>query len=1029
MGSKDAINVIESYTTGILEVDIPELLHPIYTEARTAKLQQIPPSQPIEQSPIDYANSNGGHPVLHQETKSLQSTYTDNESDEPRQLEQLFINTSDDGIPSTNSGCSSLQRNLHHHPDILSSPEKPQYPARAEQSTSMNNFDRTDAKTSHSVATTVGPVLAQYYIAEVCADICSKLRQCFDGKLWSTLSRALPMLIEAFAIKIGHSSSNQVNRQIMYFIHKRHNQVLTQLKTMLQCGYDGLLNSSRAKRENMSLNDKMIMWNRKSGDDRPTDGLYQKVTDDKDEITNRTDLPAYHKIIFDSPAYEWLLASLRNEVILQWSLKQPHVMVKGIRQRILDQLPTGTVGKQRALFGHKVKFDLQWGDKSKGWFQHESNDRFIRSDQPFAEFIVVTGSVQEAQALTIKQYLCQTWPKGGPQLLGVLQNVINGRDRYYSVRLPDNTQLHAEIGDSHLIITATGPAQFISECGEQLAWLKAALSNGILHHSSYCTPSITSYWVSPSLSESLEYEGYFKIGSDIAHSVHHDMKTDWLFDMPNSTKAINSQNLVLKETNPVNHSCLSQSPGARNDAAVLSPSTTGIADYSISQDGEHRFQKDYPQIDSLLSDADLLGAQSQPNVAAGSPIDSLESDLLSMSDTSEQIEPLDSNTPEYLLLYPLLQKLLLGFRSTTQCQPSPGENRETSATQPATTTSTNATCNAIQYQKRNRGQEYNDDISESGSRKRPRKKPNPSQSETLQRTLACPYLKSDPITHHVKQHLNREHVPEYYCQRCFRTDFRTEQDHQNHVNLSACPIEDPTILNGLSPQQQRQLSRKSNPSFSEEEQWFAMWIILFPGVQRPLSPYMDNGISEDMRLFREYCLTRGPAALEMQLESNTTWNSAIITAEQRQVHLRRVIAQGIDSLFTEFLLAVPSLEPMGDKKTSSSQPENHNLHPIQLETPTNSNADSGVALESQVSDDATISLRGLLDHPSSAVEFDYQLAAADDQVQYILAMQELTQEPIQDQGQNSLDPALGHYFNNQFFSTEWPVPQHDSQNS
>lgn len=91
---------------------------------------------------------------------------------------------------------------------------------------------------------------------------------------------------------------------------------------------------------------------------------------------------------------------------------------------------------------------------------------------------------------------------------------------WYLVRLLDNTQLHAEIGNSHLIITAIGPAQFISECGEQLAWLKAALSNSSLHHSSYCTPSITSYWVSPSLSESLDYEGYFKIGSDIAHQAH-----------------------------------------------------------------------------------------------------------------------------------------------------------------------------------------------------------------------------------------------------------------------------------------------------------------------------------------------------------------------------------------------------------------------------------------------------------------------------------------------------------------------------
>lgn len=204
---------------------------------------------------------------------------------------------------------------------------------------------------------------------------------------------------------------------------------------MLQCGYDGVLDGSRAKRENMSLNDKMSMWDRKAEDDRSEDGLYQGVTDDKDEITNLADLPVYHKIIFASPAYEWLLANLRNQVILQWNAKQPHVIAKRIRQQILDHLPTGTVGKQTALFGHKVKFDLQWGDTFKGWFEHESIGRFIQLDQPFAEFIAVTGSAEEAQALTIKQYLCQTWPKGGPQLLDVLQNAINSHDRYYSGKI------------------------------------------------------------------------------------------------------------------------------------------------------------------------------------------------------------------------------------------------------------------------------------------------------------------------------------------------------------------------------------------------------------------------------------------------------------------------------------------------------------------------------------------------------------------------------------------------------------------
>lgn len=209
---------------GLQEVDIPELLSPIYTEAETAKSQQIPPSRLIAQSSIDHASPNGGHGhiVLHKETEGPESTGNDNENDNPRQLEQHFINTSEYDVPITNSGCSSLQRNLHHTPNIPSSLEKPQSPPIAKQLTLMSNVDRADAKASYSAATTVGSVIAQHCIAEVCADICSNIRQCFDGKLWSTVSRALPMLMEAFAIKIGHCSSNQVNREIMYFVHKRH---------------------------------------------------------------------------------------------------------------------------------------------------------------------------------------------------------------------------------------------------------------------------------------------------------------------------------------------------------------------------------------------------------------------------------------------------------------------------------------------------------------------------------------------------------------------------------------------------------------------------------------------------------------------------------------------------------------------------------------------------------------------------------------------------------------------------------------
>jgi hypothetical protein len=123
--------------------------------------------------------------------------------------------------PFTDSGYASLP-NLNHPSHVPATLEKLKSPANTEPSTTINDIDREDAKTSYSAATTVGPAHAQIYISELCSDVYSKLRPSFDARLWSTLSEALPGLIKAFAIKIGYNSSAQVNQDIMYFIHKRH---------------------------------------------------------------------------------------------------------------------------------------------------------------------------------------------------------------------------------------------------------------------------------------------------------------------------------------------------------------------------------------------------------------------------------------------------------------------------------------------------------------------------------------------------------------------------------------------------------------------------------------------------------------------------------------------------------------------------------------------------------------------------------------------------------------------------------------
>jgi len=199
--------------------------------------------------------------------------------------------------------------------------------------------------------------------------------------------------------------------------------------------------SCRDGPEGMSLCDKMSMWENKAVEDDlvvESGDLYQGVKDDEDEIIDGVDLPSYRKTILNSAAYEWLLASLRKESFLQWSATQPRVMIESIRLRILDKLPTGTISKQRALNVYEVKFDLQWGAGIEGQLEDQLLDRLEIPGRSFTELVTVTGSPEKAQALTIKEYLSQTWPGSGLRLLDVLQKTINHYGHQYSGKITNS---------------------------------------------------------------------------------------------------------------------------------------------------------------------------------------------------------------------------------------------------------------------------------------------------------------------------------------------------------------------------------------------------------------------------------------------------------------------------------------------------------------------------------------------------------------------------------------------------------------
>lgn len=144
--------------------------------------------------------------------------------------------------------------------------------------------------------------------------------------------------------------------------------------------------------------------------------------------------------------------------------------------------------------------------------------------------------------------------------------------------------------------------------------------------------------------------------------------------------------------------------------------------------------------------------------------------------------------------------------------------------------------------------------------------------------LACPFYKFDPVRYrrchahvlkrnsYVKQHLFRAHRQPPYCIICLEA-LPGDEALKDHLRAQQCQKREYVPPDGINPEQERKLkSRLGLQSKSEIEQWFEIYAIIFPGAQKPKSPYLDNGLSEDVESFREFIGRQGSAIFCQELD-------------------------------------------------------------------------------------------------------------------------------------------------------------------
>ncbi|KAI2633553.1 hypothetical protein GGS26DRAFT_553858 [Hypomontagnella submonticulosa] len=278
------------------------------------------------------------------------------------------------------------------------------------------------------------------------------------------------------------------------------------------------------------------------------------------------------------------------------------------------------------------------------------------------------------------------------------------------------------------------------------------------------------------------------------------------------------------------------------------------------------------------------------------------------------------------------------IHSLTVERTSAGSGKESSSrSKPTLTTSSEAASSGLlsygshpPRRKRGRVQKNNGGSDDEGFLQPPSRKRTPSNRGGRQRSLACPFAKNDPRKHHacfskklsrirdVKQHLARKHTPEFYCFRCSAI-FPDHDGLEAHVgNVAGLFCTPSSLLDGVSRQQHLRLSRKSNSRHSEEEQWFSIWDVLFPGSERPGSAYVEFGFSEDLCSYREYSHDRAVAAVVEGLQA-----SGFVAAEVQNTmmeEVRRVVADRLDSVFEQWWAnPLSSTTPFSDTSSSNRQ--------------------------------------------------------------------------------------------------------------
>jgi hypothetical protein len=171
----------------------------------------------------------------------------------------------------------------------------------------------------------------------------------------------------------------------------------------------------------MSISELMEMWEQRAEYDEepPTNPPVDLLEEYDLEEPDTTDVLAYRELIFKSPAYQWLVATLRREFYV--SPAEQDDMTQ-IRTTVLQCLPpTRRMSRKTSSETYTVGFHVNW-DPLKFFVEQEYG---ISPDKALLRALTLTAtSDSHVQCLPCLNYLRQMWPFTGDGFIEFISGVL-----------------------------------------------------------------------------------------------------------------------------------------------------------------------------------------------------------------------------------------------------------------------------------------------------------------------------------------------------------------------------------------------------------------------------------------------------------------------------------------------------------------------------------------------------------------------------------------------------------------------------